>query len=193
MRRIPHFEIEVAIRVDLSQVLWPSNPTQYGHDNNRNYINLRGARWRDVDRMIAVEGELLGPCLAEVRDDKYDELWEQASNAFELQYEVEDFPDCFEAAYGLDFGTAAATLALNAAGCPTIMSCNGHGRSESYVGFWLPTAELALLEQAAASARAGLGNSINGAVAVYSEMLDGLLRFAIAMRARSAAFRRIRA
>jgi hypothetical protein len=120
--------------------------------------------------MIAVEQELLASCLTQTGDkDEFDELWERASNAFELPYELEDFPGCFEAAYGLDFGTAAATLALNAAGCPTIMSCNGHGRSEPYVGFWLPVAKLALLEEAAAAAGVGLGNSINGAVAVYSD------------------------
>lgn len=157
-----------------------------GYDNNRNYMNLRGARWRDVDRLIDVEEQLMTPCLTEATDqESFNQLWARAREGFDLPDELEDAPTIAESAYALDFGTAAATLALNAAGCPTIISCNGHGRWEPYVGFWLPIAKLALLQEAAAAAGIGLGNSINGAVAAYSATPDGLLRFAKELRRRS--------
>ncbi len=131
------------------------------------------------------------PCLDAARDaDDFGVLWERASEGFELPYELDDFPDAAESAYALDFGTAAAMLALNAAGCPTIMACS-HQTGYPYIAFWLPVTKLSLLEEAAKEARIGLGNAIEGAVEVYSDAPDRLLRFAVEMRSRSAAFRRI--
>jgi hypothetical protein len=193
MSYVPRFDVDITVGVNLDGVIWPANAVQYGYDNNRSYMNLRRARWRDVDQMIAVEQKLTRPCLTDARDkEEFDELWKRASEGFELPYELEEFPDAFEAAFALDLGTAAATLALNAAGCPTIMACSGHQTGYPYIAFWLPTAKLALLEEAAREGRIGLGNAIEGAVEVFSDAPDGLLRFAVEMRRRSAAFGCIR-
>lgn len=105
--------------------------------------------------------------------------------------EFDDESAFIEGAF-LDLGTAAATLALNAAGCPTISSCNGsHGHRYDYptVAFFAPEAKLTLLRQAAEAARVGLLTDDEGWVEVFSDVPDGLLRFAAEMRTRSSAFR----
>ncbi len=43
MSYTPRFDVEVVGGVDLAQVIWPANAVQFGYDNNRSYINLRGA------------------------------------------------------------------------------------------------------------------------------------------------------
>lgn len=193
MSYTPRFDVEITVGVDLEQVIWPASAVQYGYDNNRSYINFRNARWRDVDQLIATEQRLLARCLTDAEDaEDFELLWERAGEAFEPPDEQDDFPDLAESAYSLDFGTAAATLALNAAGCPTIMACSGHQTGYPYIAFWLPVVKLPLLEEAAREAGIGLGNAINGAVEVYSDAPDGLLRFAMAMRRRSAGFRQLR-
>src|SRR5438093_996812 len=110
MSYMPRFDVQVAVGVDLAQVIWPANAVQFGYDNNRSYINLRNARWRDVDRLIAAEHKIIRLCLDAARDaDDFGVLWERASEGFELPYELDDFPDAADSAYALDFGTAAAT------------------------------------------------------------------------------------
>src|SRR5260370_11249139 len=101
------------------------------------------------------------PLLTEALDaNAFNRLWKFAEEGFSLPYELEDFPDMAESAYSLDFGTASATLVLNAAGCPTIMACSGHQTGYPYMPFWLPIVNLPLLAEAAREAGIGLGDAI---------------------------------
>lgn len=175
---------EVEVHIDAAPIIWPAEGTiRAGEGSNRTFEDFSGAQWGDVDEIIEIEAEALRDCMRDAPAP--DVFWDRAH----------DHADDLYADYGitLDFGLAAAVLALNAARCPTRMSCNGHGREPAYIDFWTRPERAPLLAEAARAAGVGLCNCEEGGMVVYSDEADGLHRFAAELRARSGAFRRVHA
>ena len=177
----PRYSVEVKIDVTVDQVGWPRRgPVRFGFESNRLFENLRDATWADAANALSIEEDVLGRCLHDATDSEdFDRLLDEI---------LEDEFDSFET--NLDFGTIAATLALNAAGCPTITSCSGHHHGIGYpqVVFWTRPHRLALLMQAAETADVGLLAGDLGWLEAYSDSMDGLMRFCRALLSLERAF-----
>ncbi len=178
-----HEPDEVEVTIDPAPIEWPAEGVlRAGEDSNRSFADFGGAQWRDVDEILEVEGEALRECVE--GDPDPDTFWERAGDHADDLYESHGLV--------LDFGVAGAVFALNAARCPTRMSCNGHGREPAYVDFWTRPERAPLLADAAKAAGVGLCNCVGGGMVVYSDLAEGLHRFAVEIRRRSALFRKVR-
>jgi hypothetical protein len=188
----PRFGVEVRVQIDTGDLGWPGfGVDSYARSNCRTYENLTRARWRDVDAAVAIEDRLIGQCVDLASNgEEFADMFKDAESTFG---ELGDFDhdDFFEYAF-LDLGVASATLALNAAGCPTLTSCNGHYTGYPWIGFLCRPDKLPLVHEAANLAQVGLINADDGTVEAFSDRPDGLLAFAKELRRRSAQFRRIR-
>jgi hypothetical protein len=150
-------------------------------------VNLRGVTWGEVDRILAVEVELIQRCADKAATSaEFQGFFRKAESEFTLDLPNGD--EDFSTLPPLDLGTAAATLALNAAGCPTIMACNGHQTGYPYIAFWGRSQHVPLLAEAATTAGVGLINGLNGCLEILSDRPDGLTSIAAAVRDRSARF-----
>lgn len=165
---------EVTVGLDTTELRWPRDFATASENNQ--YIDLTRTTWGEVDDVLMGESELIADLLRE--------------NPSGVLVDLEDLVD--EAAFGalgvpMDLGTCAATLALNAAGCPTISACAGHVAGYPYIAFWTRASAKPLLIDAATAAGIGLGNAHHGAAEVFTNPDDamGLLRFAQELRRRA--------
>jgi len=178
----PRYDVEVKVDVTAERMGWPAGGAiRHGLDNNRLFEDLSHATWADVAHSLETEADLLERCLRDAANpDEFEDLLSQA-----LDDEWDSLETC------LDFGTVSAALALNAAGCRSFTSCSGHHHGCGYpqVVFWARPEQLALLLQAAHAANVGLlaGDS-GGWLELYSDSMDGLMRFARAMLGLGPAF-----
>ncbi len=124
---------------------------------------------------MSIEEEMLERCL--LNDPGEEELWERL-DACQDEF-LEEYAD-FDT--GLDLMVITATLALNAAGCPTRMSCNGHGRQLAYVDFWIRSPNVARVCGAANRSGIGLCNCDSGGLIAETDEPMGFLRFARELR-----------
>ena len=152
-----------------------------GTDSNRTYANFTSATWGDVDHVLPMERALILDAISMAGDER--SFWDC------LDDHDDDF---FEVGHGVEPCVLSAILALNAARCPTFMSCNGHGEHCAEVDFWTRPHLAHLLADAAHAARVGLGNCTDGAMKVYSDRALGLVDFAQEVRSRSSIFRQAR-
>lgn len=181
--KLLHEAITISIEVDPKYLYWPSNGvTRAGEGSNRTFVNLSGAPWSNVDELLPFESELIARCVSTATNP--DEFWDHLRNC-----EDEMLEEMWEFRPGLDVCVVSATLALNAAGCPTCISCSGHGRDVAFVDFWARAWAVPILCESAAAALVGLANNEEGTLAVYTDEADGLIRFARELRSRSAVFR----
>jgi hypothetical protein len=164
---------EVTVGLDTTELRWPRDFATASENNQ--YIDLTRTTWGEVDDVLTGESELIADLLRE--------------NPGRVLVDLEDLVD--EAAFRalgmpMDLGTCAATLALNAAGCPTISACAGHVAGYPYIAFWTRASAKPLLIDAATAAGVGLGNAHHGAAEVFTNPDDamGLLRFAQELRRR---------
>jgi hypothetical protein len=182
----PKFDVDVRIHVSESKVHWPAEGVaSYGQSVNRDYTDLRSATWKQVGNTLKVEEALVSECTSASSDGA---LWKDCFRVAESDFADDDsgLPTF------LDLGTAAATIALNAAGCSTIMSCNGHQTGYPYIAFWGRKKHVVLIQEAAEAAGVGFVNGLNGALEVFSDAPDGLIRLAGELHKRSASFRALR-
>lgn len=108
-----HVRIERSVNV--SPLTWPSPGDLEGYA--RNYLDLRGVSWSMVRDAIEFEEEVLS---------RFD--WDADS----AQEHLVD-SDYLVITHGLDVGVASAVLALSAAKCASVTSCNGGaGHLEAY-------------------------------------------------------------
>ena len=171
-----HVRIERSVNV--SSLAWPSPADLEGYA--RNYLDLRGMSWRMVREAIEFEEEVLSRF-----------GWDTDS----AQEHLAD-DDCFEIIYGLDIGVASAVLALSAAKCASVTSCNGgagHGAAYPVVAFFTRQQRVPDLLDAAEEANCGLTNGDSGDyVVLYSGEVRGLVRFARALLDRRHSLARLR-
>jgi hypothetical protein len=188
----PHFDVEIRVGVRMEALGWPAEGiAAYGEGTNRLYVDLLGSRWRDVDVLLSVESVLLAECICEAQDGQhYLQLLRKGEEDF-ARRSSPDEEDFIEGAF-LDLGVASIVIGLNAAGCPTVSSCSGHGTDLPYVVFFSRPEKIALLSETAIAAAVGFINNDRGSVEVYSDAQDGLIRFAREMRVRATAFKSVR-
>ena len=157
------FLIERSIRPD--QLDWPPESNLATGDYfARGYRDLRGVNWGDASDSLEMEREIL----ARVAGD--------LSVAEEAMCDEELFR-----LGGLDLGVAAAVVALSAANCAPIASCNGGaGHHEAYpcIAFYCRENRLPDLLKAAELAGCGLESSGDGSVVLYANSVVPLLLFA---------------
>ena len=172
--------VAVRIELDPQRVAGHADCAAYGFDLNRQFVDLRGTNWTEARETLVDEQEVIRFVRQDVANGyRFAECFERAECEFRLQSE-------------LDLGVAAAVLMLNASGCPTLYSCNGHQTGYPYVVFWAHHEYLALLIAVARSSRVGIINGVDGCLEVFAGSRDGLLLFAEEISERSREFREIR-
>lgn len=177
--------LKVMIRVNRQELRWPKGgAAAFGYDANRSYEDLTRTRWSDVDAVLEEESRLIEQ-VALAEDAVREEAFEEAAENFAAPEQLGVI---------LDLGVASATLALNAAGCPTITACSGHVAGFPYVAFWARTTKVDLLCRVAEAAGVGVVNAEDGLLNVYALPSDfhAMIRFARGLRQASAELRRIR-
>ncbi len=190
----PKFDVEIRIAVAVKDMRWPrEGPAEFGESANRGYVDLTTVTWEDVDETLPVETAVIDKCRrAASGADEFRAIFCEAEAEFGERADVEESDEGFLGAAFLDLGTASATLALNAAGCPTIMACNGHQTGYPYIAFWARRERVPALRGAAEAAKVGFINGISGGLEVFSDVPDGLVRFAGELRQRAESFRNVK-
>lgn len=152
-----------------------------GLAGNRDYQDIRGVSWDDLDRTLQLEGELLRRFAAAEDKDLEAELFEEERLEAVL-------PE--EELWGLDVGVAGAVLALAALGAVPVVSCNaggfgGHHVAQfPYVGFFLGHVEAQAVLTAAEEADVGLDIVAGGLGRLFGRTDLDLHRFARRVLAR---------
>jgi hypothetical protein len=143
---------------------------------NMHYRDLRGFTWDDVAKTIERETALFERFAAV--DD-----WDEENERFDE--ERIHAHDELDALWGLDIGTAAATLALSAIGAIPVASCNaggfgGHHAAEfPYVAFYIGTAEPGTIFSIAEIAEVGLDVIHSGLGLLFGRTNFDLHMFAV--------------
>jgi hypothetical protein len=172
--------LQVERSVDLQAMRWPSREIASGEDGegiNRSYVDLRGCSWRQVQDAIPLEQRIL---------ERFDRGEGVAEEGFTDQEAAELFY--------LDLGVASAVLALSAAHCVPLYSCNGEkGHSEEFpvVIFRARPARVPDLLEAADEAGCGLINVDDGRLMVYAGHVRTMIGFARALLARRNTLRKL--
>jgi hypothetical protein len=167
----PYFRVpEIYTQLDPDDLAWPRD--RGFASGNRQYQDVT-ATWVEVDKVLATEGSLIEELSAR----------HPASPLVDL-FDVIDKEAYTRLGWPFDFGVCAATLALNAAGCPTATSCAGHFEGYPIVVFWTRPRWTGLLVDAAIAARVGIGNAHEGTVEIFTQPEDvlGFVRFARELR-----------
>lgn len=110
-------------KLDPGQLAWPAEEDAASDslEANHDYVDLRGVDWREVERILGVEREVVARLLA--ADDAETE-W--AAICAELSESADHVADILDGAlYGLEPGAAAAVLALSALGAIPFWSDGG--------------------------------------------------------------------
>jgi len=168
--------------VDTAALTWPVREIASGSDGesfNRAYVDLRGASWKEVKQVLALEEAILQRLAAESGGERDNEITDDES----------------ERLFYLDVGVASAALALSAARCVPITSCcGGEGHTEAYplVVFRCRRERVPDLLEAAEEAGCGIVNADCGMLMVYAGDVDQMLGFARGLMARRNALRRLR-
>jgi len=155
-----------------------------GRAVNRDFVDLRRrVSWKDVPEILEEEAEHLHHWFC----DGYAATTDWISSHPPETWVTGNYCD-------LDLGTAGAVATLNAAGCPTCWSCNGHDHGapggHPHVGFWARAAHLPLLRECAKAACVGLIESGRGSLLLFSDRADGLHSFAREMFRNASAWSR---
>ena len=171
------FDLEIGSNVRLADLAWIDGEDAEdgsGLGCNRDYVDLRGATWDEVDRVLGIERRLIASQTASTELMEMREDLIQDAAKFDL--------------LDLDLGVASATLALSAAGCIPFTSCNGgafggvHSEEYPLVAFYLPQSAVDQVERAARRSGVGLHHDQQGLVHVYAPFLSRMVMFAASLR-----------
>ena len=158
-------EFPIKRSIEPDQLSWPPESNLATDDYFvRGYGDMRGETWGDASETLEMEREFLALMLGDLSAA---EAALCAEDRFELN--------------GLDLGVASAVVALSAANCAPIASCNGGaGHHEDYpcVAFYCPKVRLPDLLKAAALTGCGLESGGSGRVLLYADNVEPLLLFA---------------
>jgi hypothetical protein len=163
----PRLYVDLRIEVDLERLRLPPGATSaFDGMFNGEYRSVWRSSWTKAAALAKIEKALIDEYIADASDadDFYDRFREA-----ELAFGEEDF---------LDLGVAAAVRALNAAGCGTFTSCNGHQNACPTIVLATTVEEVQLLKQAARAAEIGLVNHVDGALEAFADWPGRLIRFA---------------
>ncbi len=155
---------------------------------NRQYADFRSMTWRDFEEARREEQDLLTRLLS--TDEPENELSEIENEAEEAD---EPYP-----LMGLDVGVASTVVALSAARCTPVSSCNGgvfgrrHHESYPLVLFCARPVQVPLLLAAAVRADVGLINADSGFLLVYTGDIAKMTAFADELSSARREFRELR-
>jgi hypothetical protein len=170
--------------LDPSKLDWPAEgAARVGDETNRLFTDYSRATWKHVDDGLSIEYEAIASSL--ITAPPHDAFWNRLSD-------LKDDDEYLERFGLIDPCVLSATLALNAARCPSSTSCSGHGRDVAFVMFWLRPYKVQLICDAADAAEVSVTNGDDGDAIVFSDEIFGLFRFALELRRRSTAFRGVR-
>jgi hypothetical protein len=166
---IPDNGVLIVREVDPEDLRWPTLEINLGTDGenfNRAYQHLRGAPWKEVNRILALEKSLLN---------------EGSSSEVTSEDSAKEEDEDEALLYGLDLGVASAVLALSASGCVPISSCNGapnHSEAYPLILFRCRRARLPDIVAVAETTGCGLENGSDGTVILYADTTSRLISFA---------------
>ena len=175
------FDVQISRDAVAEQLAWPGDG-DLGFTGNRSYEDLRGLTWPETERIFSAEQRLIARIVA--------------ADSPEAEYEaiLDELSEDFDYLSFLDLGIASTTLALSAAGCIPISSCNAsafgghHHEDHPLVAFYLQPTILSILVSCAQDAGVGLSNGSDGAALVYSSEIQSMMRFAECLIKRQAEF-----
>lgn len=142
---------------------------------NQMYTDMRGFTWADVERVMAIEADLIS------RFQQADDLEVEAQIVDEERARAIEFE---QELWGLDIGVAAATVALSALGAIPAGSCNAggfggdHQASYPYVAFFASQEVGREILTIAIAAGVGLGLGSDGIARLFGRTDIDLFRFA---------------
>lgn len=180
-----HFDIRIERKISQKRLRWPSAGRARdgsGFGGNREYYDLRGLLWSDVNDALREELELI-------------ERIEQAEDPDEERELIEEeFTEDPGGMMGLDIGVASTVAALSAAGCIPFASCNGgafgslHHESYPLVAFCARREHVPLLLEVAEQAGVGIESDEAGEIIVYAHDIRRMPVFAAALLERQHLF-----
>jgi hypothetical protein len=158
---------------------WPEED-ECDHDaglgGNRNYEDMRGMTWPDVDLIMDIENVALTRIFASDKPDEEEGLIEEEF------LEDPEWPM-------FDIGVASLVSALSACGCVPFTSCNGgvfggarHHELYPLVAFHCLPKSIDLIIEAAKATGVGLEKGGNGAVVAFASDIRNMMTFAQALR-----------
>jgi len=160
-------DIIIDRKVNLKELQWPAESALATEDYFvRGYQDMRGLTWDDVWETLKLERAIINRYPGDLSD------------AEESVFEKEEDISCL---CGLDLGIASTIVALSAAGCAPIASCNGApGHHEAYplIAFYCRKGRVRDILKATEIAKCGLYNGESGALVVYGENVGTLMEFA---------------
>ena len=182
---LPNFDIDISvgpINPDLLRVIWTDEVVDEGNGigDNRQYADLSGADWSDVEPTIAAEEALLKTVAARAGDaSDFDRMLDEL---IAEQYPGDDFDEGPLSPFVLlDAGVMAAVASVAAAGCISTTSCRGHARrGEPYpfVRFTTDEYRLPLIHEACVRSGCGLEMDHSGMLQLYAQDVLALVKFA---------------
>ena len=184
-------DVEIERSVLTGDLRWPTGSEtedDSGLGCNRQYADFRNMTWRDFEETRREEQALLARLLS--TDEPEDELAEIESEAEEAD---EPYP-----LMGLDVGVASTVVALSAARCTPVSSCNGgvfgrrHHESYPLVLFCARPAQVPLLLTVSVKADVGLINAGSGFLLVYAGDITKMTAFADELSSARREFREFR-
>lgn len=168
------FDVEIARRIDDRALRWPSRHEVIDGRNpgcNREYMDLRGLTWGDVDRIADLEAALIVRIeTAENSSEEYDKI-------------LDELYDDEEGLLGLDIGIASVVAALSAMGCIPFSSCNAgayggfHHERHPVVAFFAQSRHTSVLLECAERSGAGLESNEEGTVILYADDMQKIRAF----------------
>jgi hypothetical protein len=161
-------EVLIERSVSVGELGWPSEMELAEEDCfNRGYQDLRGLTWDDASRVLKLERGII------------------TRGAGDLGVATESMSDSESGSLGdLDLGVAAVVVALSAAQCAPISSCNGSpGHNEAYplVAFYCRKGRMRDILKVAELTDCGLHNGNSGTLVVYAGNVHRLMSFAEAL------------
>jgi len=160
-------DVIIKLSVNLSELSWPGESALATEEYFvRGYQDMRGLTWDDACETLKLEKKLI---------DRYPgDLSDAEESVFEKEEDVSGL-------YGLDLGIVSTVVALSAAGCAPVASCNGaSGHHEAYplVAFCCRKGRVRDILKATEIANCGLYNGESGALVVYGGNVKTLMKFA---------------
>lgn len=180
MGELVQFDVEIVRHVQSGELRWPTGEraeSDSGLGGNREYYDLRGLGWQDVQDTLREERQMIERLLAA------EDLLEEYEVIEEERYEDDG------AMLGLDVGVASATAALSAAGCIPFASCNGgalgdiHHEAYPLIAFCARSEYVPLLLAIAEQVDLGLERGGYGDLIVYARDVRQMIGFAEIMLA----------
>jgi hypothetical protein len=185
------FDLVIERSVNTEALGWPesSRAAREGFYCNREYRDLRGCSWAEVDEVSDLENDIVRRL--ELSGTDFEQTMECVSEELDELYE-----SGYEGLWGLDIGVASAVLALSACRCIPFSSCNAgafggfHREKFPLVSFFARPLWVPAIMRAAEETSIGLYNS-DDAIVAYGE-IRSLMSFSHALAARRSLFQNLK-